>query len=127
MRASPVGQLRHREHGLPAAARDVADRELAGHRAAQLEHVGERVLGARVGAHAGAAARRPAARGVHADEHPGVQVGLVADGHLLAVPRGQQRFERGHVRDPIGTYPGRNRWPVPMSDRGPRGTVNPCS
>ena len=90
-------QRRHGQDGLPAAHRDVADRHLARHRGRQLERVREPVLGRRVDRHPRPAARAPVERRVHADEHPGREVGVVADGHLLPVPARQEVFEGAHV------------------------------
>ena len=86
-------QLRHREHGLAAAARHPGGRHLPRHRPRQAHRVGEAVGRSGVDAQARAAAGRAEHGGVDADEHPGAALGVVADDGVLAVPAREEALE----------------------------------
>ena len=79
-------QLRHREHGLAAAARHPRAGHLPRHRTRQAHRVGEPVGRSGIDAQARAAAGRAEHGGVDADEHPGSALGVVADDGVLAFP-----------------------------------------
>ena len=89
--------LRDRDHGLAAAARQADHGELAGHALREPEPVLERVGRARVALQPRSAHCRPERRRVDADEHPGATRLVVANGHVLAVPPPQEILE--HVLD----------------------------
>ncbi len=87
------GKFRHGEHGLAAAARHAGRGHLPRHRPRQAHRVGEAVGRGGIDPHARAAAGRPAHRGVHADEHPGVALGVVTHDRVLAVPAREEGLE----------------------------------
>ena len=68
---------------LAAAVVEAGDGVLAGHRARQAQHVGERLVGGGVGVEAGAAQARPERGVVQGDDRPQPGLGVGAEGDLL--------------------------------------------